>query len=96
MAAERSGLYHLSCAGQASWYEFARAIVGDVARPRILPITTAEYPTPARRPGNSRLSNEKLLRRFGVALPRWEACLEACHAALEKSAEAKAGDRDGR
>jgi dTDP-4-dehydrorhamnose reductase len=45
--AERSGLYHLSSTGQASWYEFAQAIVGEVARPRVIPISSSEYPTPA-------------------------------------------------
>ena len=96
---DASGIYHATTSGSTSWHGFAREIA-RLERPespaRIVPIASSEYPTPARRPGNSRLSNEKLLRRFGVALPRWEACLEACHAALEKSAEAKAGDRDGR
>ena len=93
------GIYHATTSGSTSWHGFAREIARlerSDSPARIVPIASSEYPTPARRPGNSRLSNEKLLRRFGVALPRWEACLEACHAALEKSAEAKAGDRDGR
>src|SRR6185312_8393289 len=45
--ADRAGLYHLSAQGRTTWYEFARAIVGDDARVRVTPITTADYPTPA-------------------------------------------------
>ena len=68
--AERSGLYHLSCTGQASWYDFARAIVGDAPRPRVVPITTAEYPTPARRPAYAVLATARFEAVFGFALPR--------------------------
>jgi dTDP-4-dehydrorhamnose reductase len=68
--------------GFTSWHGFATEIA-RLERPdapaRIVPIASNEYPTPARRPGNSRLSNEKLLRRFGVALPKWEVCLEALY-----------------
>jgi dTDP-4-dehydrorhamnose reductase len=76
------GIYHATTSGSTSWHGFAMEIA-RLERPgapaRIVPISTSEYPTPARRPRNSRLSNEKLLRRFGVALPKWEACLEACY-----------------
>ncbi len=93
------GIYHATTSGSTSWHGFAREIA-RLERPespaRIVPIASSEYPTPARRPGNSRLSSEKLLRRFGVALPRWEVCLEACHAVLAKGAELKAGDHDAR
>jgi dTDP-4-dehydrorhamnose reductase len=88
------GIYHVTAAGCTSWHGFAVEIA-RLERPalpvRIIPITTSEYPTPARRPRKSRLSNEKLLRRFGVMLPRWEACLETCHAALRASKGLEAG-----
>jgi dTDP-4-dehydrorhamnose reductase len=88
------GIYHATTSGSTSWHGFAREIA-RLERPdspaRIVPIASSEHPTPARRPGNSRLSNEKLLRRFGVALPRWQVCLEACHAMLGKNAELEAG-----
>ncbi|HET7096013.1 MAG TPA: dTDP-4-dehydrorhamnose reductase, partial [Casimicrobiaceae bacterium] len=58
-AAERAGLYHLSASGQASWHEFAQAIVGDAKRPRVVPITTAEYPAPARRPAYGVLATRR-------------------------------------
>jgi len=70
----------MTAGGFTSWHGFATEIARlerSDAPARIVPIASSEYPTLARRPGNSRLSNEKLLRRFGVALPKWEACLEA-------------------
>jgi dTDP-4-dehydrorhamnose reductase len=76
--AERAGIYHLSSTGQATWYDFARAIVGDVQAPRIVPITTAEYPLPARRPGFGVLATAKFERAFGFALPPWRDALAAC------------------
>ena len=76
--AERSGLYHLSCSGQTSWYDFARAIVGEVPKPRIVPITTAEYPTPARRPAYGVLATTRFEATFGFALPDWRQALAEC------------------
>jgi dTDP-4-dehydrorhamnose reductase len=77
-AAERAGLYHLSCTGEASWYDFARAIVGDAPRPRIVPITTAEFPTPAMRPAYGVLATARFERTFGFALPDWRQALADC------------------
>jgi dTDP-4-dehydrorhamnose reductase len=74
----RTGLYHLSSTGQATWYDFARAIVGDVPRPRIVAITTAEYPTPARRPPYGVLDTGRFRRTFGFELPDWRADLQRC------------------
>ena len=81
-SAERAGLYHLSCNGSASWYDFARAIVGDRPAPRVVPITTAEYPRPARRPAYAVLDTARFTRVFGFALPPWREDLERCLAAL--------------
>ncbi len=81
--AERSGLYHLSCAGATTWYEFARAIVGEVSTPRVVPIATKEYPTPARRPAYGVLSTRKFAATFGDTLPDWREALAACLSAAE-------------
>ena len=78
--ARKSGIYHLSGRGRASWFDFARAIFEDSDRPRVLPITTAEYPTPARRPASSVLATAKLEEAFGIALPDWRQTLAACKA----------------
>jgi dTDP-4-dehydrorhamnose reductase len=79
--ADRAGLYHLSSTGVASWHEFACAIVGDAPRPRVLPITTAEYPTPARRPAYGALATRRFEQTFGFALPPWRDALARCLAA---------------
>ena len=68
--------------GGGSWYDFAGAIVqqmGEAARGvTVQPITTHEYPTPARRPAYSVLDASQLEAVFGVALPEWRVQLEAC------------------
>jgi dTDP-4-dehydrorhamnose reductase len=78
---KKSGLYHLSGHGHASWFDFARAIFDGADRPRIVPITSAEYPTPARRPASAVLATDKFEAAFGVALPDWRETLAACKAA---------------
>jgi dTDP-4-dehydrorhamnose reductase len=75
---ERAGLYHLSAGGATSWFDFARSIIGDVKRPRVVPITTTEYPTPARRPAYGVLATGKFDRTFGIALPTWDDALARC------------------
>jgi dTDP-4-dehydrorhamnose reductase len=79
--AERSGLYHLSASGATTWYDFARAIVGNGDRPRMVPIATSDYPTPARRPAYGVLSTLRFTRTFGFALPDWRRSLAECMAA---------------
>ncbi|MFM0662233.1 dTDP-4-dehydrorhamnose reductase [Paraburkholderia sediminicola] len=78
---ERSGIYHL-CAGDAtSWHGFASAIfeLADLPnQPKALPIPASDYPTPAKRPSNSRMSNEKLAQVFGLAAPHWRDALRLC------------------
>jgi dTDP-4-dehydrorhamnose reductase len=71
-ASATPGTYHLAGGGAATWFEFARAIFAQLGRgPRLEPITTAEYPTPARRPANSVLDCSKVKRTFAVELPPW-------------------------
>lgn len=76
---EVGGLYHLTAAGETSWHGFAQAIL-ELSRAdcRLLPITTAEYPTPARRPARSVLDHSKLRETFGLALPDWADSLRQC------------------
>jgi len=75
---ERAGVYHMSAGGRASWFEFARAVIGDVDTPRLVPISTAEYETPARRPAYGVLATGKLAASFGVVLPHWRVVLRRC------------------
>lgn len=78
---ERSGIYHLSAGDATSWHGFARAIfdiaMGESA-PNVLPIPASDYPVPAKRPANSRMSHDKLAERFGLRLPSWHDALRLC------------------
>ncbi len=78
---ERSGVYHFSAAGETSWYGFASAIfdiaMGEKA-PKVLPIPASEYPVPAKRPANSRMSLDKLAEVFGLQMPDWSDALRLC------------------
>jgi len=76
--AERAGLYHLSAGGQATWCEFAQAILRDRTGVRVTPIPTREYPTAAARPPYGVLDATRFARTFGFALPEWQTLLQAC------------------
>jgi dTDP-4-dehydrorhamnose reductase len=80
---ERSGVYHLTAAGETSWHGFAKAILeiamGEKA-PNMVPIGTSDYPVPAKRPANSRMSHGKLTSTFGLTLPDWQDALRLCMA----------------
>lgn len=84
------GVYHMTCGGAVSWCGFARAIVdrlpaiaralGDsptARQPKVTPISTEDYPTPAARPKNSRLDASKLEHALGIRLPHWQTALDA-------------------
>jgi dTDP-4-dehydrorhamnose reductase len=84
-----AGVYHLSAGGNTSWHGFARAILmeytgreivkaaAEIRTRRVIPIPSSDYPSRARRPRNSILSNDKLARAFGVTMPDWHAQLRA-------------------
>lgn len=80
--ARNSGVVNLVCAGETSWHRFASAIVAgltsrgvELAVETIVPISTADFPTKAKRPGNSRLDLSRLKNRFGVTTPAWQDAL---------------------
>ena len=88
-----SGTYHMTAAGVTTWCGFAQAILEEASPElpwvqaatnghpligrRIVPVATAEYPTPACRPAYSVLSNSRLAQTFGVQLPNWRAQLRS-------------------
>jgi len=75
-----SGIYHLCAGGHTSWFGFAQAIFAHASierKPKLRPITTAEYPTPAKRPSNSMLNTDKFRHTFGD-LPAWDNALQTC------------------
>jgi dTDP-4-dehydrorhamnose reductase len=77
---ERSGIYHLTSQGATSWCEFAMAIFAatNCKKVAVKPISSEEYPTPARRPRNSRLDLSKLAVTFGIKPPQWQDALNVC------------------
>ncbi len=75
-----SGVYHAANAGETTWHGFASEFVRMAALPNpatLLPIPSSAYPTPARRPHNSRLNCDKLHQTFGFRLPPWQTSLAA-------------------
>jgi dTDP-4-dehydrorhamnose reductase len=81
------GVFHMTGTGEATWADFAEAIFHEAhargrRQTRVQRIATADYPTPARRPANSRLDNEKLSRVYGLKLPEWRQSAAACCARL--------------
>ncbi|CAG7856254.1 dTDP-4-dehydrorhamnose reductase [biofilm metagenome] len=81
-----SDIYHLTSSGETSWYGFAQEIVNitrqlgliTLKNEAINPIPTEDYPLPAKRPGNSRLSCARLEQQFGLTLPSWDNALRLC------------------
>lgn len=83
------GTYHLTAEGQTSWHGFAEKIA-ELGRASLLaaslkikairPIPSSDYPTPAKRPTNSRLSSKALSGRFSIDLPAWQLSLAECMA----------------
>lgn len=76
------GTYHLTCSGETSWYGFAEAIFAEAQKrgwpltvQTVTPILSEAYPTPARRPLNSRLSTERFVETFGWSPPEWSQAL---------------------
>ncbi len=77
--AEKRGIYHLTAAGETSWFGFAQAILENTESAcRLLPIASAAYPTPAARPAYSVLDNTKRHDTFGLVLPDWHYSLQQC------------------
>lgn len=75
------GVFHMTAAGEASWAAFAQAIfaasaMGGGPSARVRPIPSADYPTPAIRPMNSRLDSSLIARVHGVAMPDWHGAME--------------------
>ena len=90
------GTFHMAGTGYTTWAGFAEAIFaasrsqgGPAAR--VQPIPTAAYPTPARRPANSRLDCTKLRAVHGVALPKWEPSVARCVSRLVAPAHKEQG-----
>lgn len=77
----QSGVYHVAPSGATTWFDYARFVIREAETAglslrckadRVSAITTAEYPLPAPRPANSRLSTDKLSAALGLILPPWQ------------------------
>lgn len=75
------GTYHLAASGETTWYDYARFVIGEaiaagkpikVSLDNVAPLTTEQYPTPAKRPANSRLNTARFRDAFGLRLPPWQ------------------------
>lgn len=78
-----SGVRHIVAGGQTSWHGFAEAIFAEAElrglierRPQVAPITTADYPTPAKRPNYSVLDTRRLQAEYGLSIPQWREALK--------------------
>lgn len=82
---ELAGTYHLAAGGETTWHGYARHVIEfarakgqpiKVAPDAIRPVPTSAFPTPAKRPANSRLDTRKLQQAFGLVLPAWQRGVE--------------------
>lgn len=82
---ELAGTYHAVAAGETSWHGYARHVIEfaraagqpiRVAPEAVVPVPSSAFPTPARRPANSRLNTRKLRDTFGLTLPPWQSGVE--------------------
>jgi dTDP-4-dehydrorhamnose reductase len=90
-AGTRWGIYHAVDGGETTWFGFAREVFRSAAEhglpaAQIAAIATADFPTAARRPANSRLNCDKLRRLFGLELPDWRVGVQDCVARLSAAA----------
>ncbi|WP_034915868.1 MULTISPECIES: dTDP-4-dehydrorhamnose reductase [Erwinia] len=76
---EVAGLYHLAAAGTTTWFDYANLVFAqaesagiELALNTVHSVSSSSYPTPARRPGNSRLDTQKFRQTFGLTLPGWQ------------------------
>jgi dTDP-4-dehydrorhamnose reductase len=81
--AARAGIYHLAARGETTWHGLASAIFARFSErgarvPSLVAISSAQYPSAARRPANSRLDCGKIERQFGIRLPPWRQSLDRC------------------
>ena len=76
---DNPGIYHYTNAGITNWYEFAGAIKKlSGSNCTVHPISTAQYPTAAKRPAYSVLDTAKIKLTFGVSIPNWQNSLKRC------------------
>jgi dTDP-4-dehydrorhamnose reductase len=84
-AGQETQVYHYSNTGEISWYEFAKEIFELVdIQCSASPITTEQYPTPAKRPKNTLMNKDKIAETFSVNIPDWKESLNTCMTILKE------------
>ena len=77
----KAGIYHVAAGGETNWHDYARFVIQQArdlgqelrAGPaQVLPVPSSAFPTPARRPNNSRLATARFTETFGLTLPQWQ------------------------
>ena len=84
-AGQETQVYHYSSVGEISWYEFSKEIfeLTDI-QCSVSPITTEQYPTPAKRPKNTLMNKDKIAEIFSVNIPDWKESLNTCMTILKE------------
>jgi len=82
---QETQVYHYSNVGEISWYEFAKEIfILAGIQCSVSPITTEQYPTPAKRPKNTLMNKDKIAETFSVNIPDWKESLNTCMTILKE------------
>jgi dTDP-4-dehydrorhamnose reductase len=75
----KTGLYHYSESGEASWFDFTQEIVRlNGSKTKVVPVTSSEFPTKAKRPAYSKLNTGLFTQTTGITLPTWQESLHDC------------------
>ncbi|MFP2516777.1 dTDP-4-dehydrorhamnose reductase [Buttiauxella agrestis] len=92
---EVAGLYHLVASGTTTWFDYANLVFAEAKKAglelavnKTNPVPTSAYPTPARRPQNSRLNTQKFKNAFGLTLPEWDVGVKRMLAEIFAAAKA--------
>ena len=83
--AQTTQIYNYSNEGEISWYEFAKEIfkLAEIDC-KVSPISTQQYPTPAKRPRNTLMKKDKIVKVFNIKISNWKSSLNTCMTLLKK------------
>jgi dTDP-4-dehydrorhamnose reductase len=83
--AQTTQIYHYSNEGEISWYEFAKEIFKiEKIECEVNPVTSQQYPTPAKRPRNTIMKKDKIVKVFNIKIYNWKSSLKTCMTLLKK------------
>ena len=83
--AQTTQIYNYSNEGEKSWHDFAKEIFKiSKIDCKVIPITTQQYPTPAKRPRNILMNKDKIAKVFNIKISNWKSSLNTCMTLLKK------------